>query len=113
VQYRGAQDQTFTADYVTTEDGTGIVHTAPGFGEEDYAAMKDTGVPIVCPIDAECKFTDEVPEYRGLFVKDADEAIIKRLKEEGKLVRGKITRHSYPFLATGNKKTGWIITRGL
>ncbi len=89
--------RTLLADYVTTEDGTGIVHTAPGFGEEDYAAMKDTGVPVVCPIDAECKFTDEIPEYKGLFVKDADREIIKRLKDEGKLVKRENYRHSYPF----------------
>ncbi len=89
--------RTLTADYVTIEDGTGIVHTAPGFGEEDYAAMKDTGVPVVCPIDAECKFTEEVPEYQGQFVKDADKAIIKRLKEEGKLVKRENYKHSYPF----------------
>jgi isoleucyl-tRNA synthetase len=87
----------FTADYVTTEDGTGIVHTAPGFGEEDYEAMKGTGVPVVCPIDAECRFTDEVPDYKGIFVKDADKPIIQRLKEEGKLVRRENYKHQYPF----------------
>lgn len=89
--------RTLAADYVTIEDGTGIVHTAPGFGEEDYVAMKDTGVPVVCPIDAECKFTDEIPEYKGVFVKNADKAIIQRLKEEGKLVKRENYRHSYPF----------------
>ena len=50
----------FAADYVTTEDGTGIVHTAPGFGEDDYATLKGTGIPTVCPIDGECRFTSEV-----------------------------------------------------
>ena len=89
--------KTLVADYVTTQDGTGIVHTAPGFGEDDYNVMKNTGVPVVCPIDAECRFTDEVPDYKGLFVKDADKAIIKRLKEEGKLVKRENYNHSYPF----------------
>jgi len=89
--------KTLVADYVTIEDGTGIVHTAPGFGEDDYNVMKNTGVPVVCPIDAECRFTDEVPDYKGLFVKDADKAIIKRLKEEGKLVKRENYNHSYPF----------------
>ncbi len=89
--------KTLVADYVTIEDGTGIVHTAPGFGEDDYNIMKNTGVPIVCPIDAECRFTDEIPEYEGIFVKDADKAIIKRLKEEGKLVKRENYNHSYPF----------------
>ncbi|HAK44564.1 MAG TPA: isoleucine--tRNA ligase, partial [Spirochaeta sp.] len=58
------------ADYVTTEDGTGIVHTAPGFGEDDYATCKGTGIPTVCPIDEECRFTDEVSDYSDRFVKD-------------------------------------------
>ncbi|MCD6396456.1 MAG: isoleucine--tRNA ligase, partial [Spirochaetaceae bacterium] len=89
--------KTLVADYVTVDDGTGIVHTAPGFGEDDYNVMKNTGVPVVCPIDAECRFTDEVPDYKGIFVKDADKAIIKRLKEEGKLVKRENYNHSYPF----------------
>ncbi len=84
------------ADYVSTEDGTGIVHIAPGFGEEDAAAGKANGVPAVCPLDAECKFTGEIPEYAGMFVKDADKLVMERLKNERKLVhRGNIT-HSYP-----------------
>jgi isoleucyl-tRNA synthetase len=81
---------------VTTEDGTGIVHLAPGFGEDDYNTLKGSGIPTVCPIDDECKFTDEIPEYQGQFVKDADKAIIARLKEEGKLVRRENYLHPYP-----------------
>ncbi|MFW5844384.1 MAG: class I tRNA ligase family protein, partial [Spirochaetota bacterium] len=75
------------ADYVTTEDGTGIVHIAPGFGEEDYEVLKDSGLPIVVPIDPDCRFTKEVPDFEGLFVKDADKPIIEMLKGTGKLVR--------------------------
>ncbi len=88
--------RTFLGSFVTTEDGTGIVHTAPGFGEEDNKVFKGTGVPSICPIDAECRFTDEVPEYRGQFVKDADKAIMERLKAEGKLVKKEQILHSYP-----------------
>jgi isoleucyl-tRNA synthetase len=88
--------RTLTGSHVTTEDGTGIVHTAPGFGEEDHEVMKGTGVPTVCPIDAECKFTAEVPDYVGIFVKDADKAIMDRLKAEGKLVRREQILHAYP-----------------
>jgi len=88
--------QTHTADYVTTEDGTGIVHIAPGFGEEDYQVLKDSGLPIVCPIDADCKFTEEVSDFQGLFVKDADKSIIKRLKEDGTLVKRENYLHAYP-----------------
>ncbi|QTQ14126.1 isoleucine--tRNA ligase [Treponema parvum] len=86
----------FTADFVSTEDGTGIVHTAPGFGEEDNKVFKGTGIPTVCPIDGECKFTSEVPDYEGRFVKDCDKDIIERLKREKKLVKRDQILHSYP-----------------
>ncbi len=89
--------RTIISEHVTTEDGTGIVHTAPGFGEEDYAALKDSDVPVICPIDAECRFTGEVHDFEGMFVKDADDPIMKKLKEEGKLVKKEKYRHSYPF----------------
>ena len=89
--------RTFNGDYVTDDDGCGIVHTAPGFGEDDYNVLKGTGIPVVCPVDLECKFTYEVPDYEGIFVKDADKAIIARLKEEGKLVKRENYNHSYPF----------------
>ena len=84
-------------DYVTTEDGCGIVHTAPGFGEDDYNVLKGTGIPVVCPIDAECRFTDEVPDFKGKFVKDADKDVIAWLKEHGALVKKENYLHSYPF----------------
>ncbi len=84
------------AEYVSTEDGTGIVHIAPGFGEDDAAAGKANGIPEVCPLDAECKFTKEVPDYFGIYVKDADKDIIKRLKDEGKLVHRGTIKHNYP-----------------
>src|SRR6056297_3020247 len=89
--------RTILSEHVTTEDGTGIVHTAPGFGEEDYAALKNTDVPVICPLDAECRFTGEVPDFEGLFVKDADDPIMQKLKEEGKLVKKEKYKHSYPF----------------
>lgn len=82
--------------FVSTEDGTGIVHTAPGFGEDDNAVCKAAGVPEVCPIDEECCFTAEVPDYQGRPVKSVDKEIMQRLKDEGKLIhRGQI-KHSYP-----------------
>ncbi len=87
----------FNADFVSTEDGTGIVHTAPGFGEDDNLVFKGTGVPTICPIDNECRFTDEVPDYRGRFVKDCDKDIIDRLKGEGSLVKRDQILHAYPF----------------
>ncbi|MGP1587000.1 MAG: isoleucine--tRNA ligase [Treponemataceae bacterium] len=87
----------FNADFVSTEDGTGIVHTAPGFGEDDNIVFKGSGIPTVCPVDNECKFTSEVFEYQGKFVKDCDKQIIERLKSEGKLVKREQILHSYPF----------------
>ncbi|MDR1802736.1 MAG: isoleucine--tRNA ligase, partial [Treponema sp.] len=86
----------YLGDYVSTEDGTGIVHTAPGFGEEDARVLKGTGVPVLCPVDAECRFTSEVTDYAGLFVKDADKAIMDRLKAEGKLIKRDQILHAYP-----------------
>ena len=84
------------AEFVSTEDGTGIVHTAPGFGEDDCAVCRANHIPEVCPIDEECRFTGEVPDYAGRPVKSVDEEIIRRLKDEGRLVhRGQI-KHSYP-----------------
>ncbi|MCL1815683.1 MAG: isoleucine--tRNA ligase [Treponema sp.] len=88
--------RTYPGDYVTTEDGTGIVHTAPGFGEDDERVLRGTGIPMVCPVDAECRFTGEVADYQGLFVKDADRGIIERLKTEGKLVKRDQILHAYP-----------------
>ena len=86
----------FNADFVSTEDGTGIVHTAPGFGEDDNKVFKGSGVPTVCPVDNECKFTSEVPDYKGRFVKDCDKDIMERLKKEGKLVKRDQILHAYP-----------------
>jgi isoleucyl-tRNA synthetase len=86
----------FNADYVSTEDGTGIVHIAPAFGEEDNRVFKGTGIPNVEPIDAECKFTQEVSDYQGRFVKDCDRDIMDRLKKEGKLVKRETVVHQYP-----------------
>jgi len=88
--------KTYNGNFVTTEDGTGIVHTAPGFGEDDFWVLKGTGIPVICPVDAECKFTSEVPDYKGIFVKDADKAIMERLKAEGKLIKRDQILHAYP-----------------
>ncbi len=88
--------RTFVGDHVSTEDGTGIVHTAPGFGEDDYEVMKSSGVPVVCPVDQEGLYTHEVTDYAGRFVKDCDKDIIKRLKDEGKLVKRDQILHAYP-----------------
>jgi isoleucyl-tRNA synthetase len=84
-------------DFVTTEDGTGLVHMAPAFGEDDYKACTAAGIPLLDYLDGECAFTERVPEYKGQFCKDADKAIIRRLKESGQLVHQGTIVHSYPF----------------
>ena len=88
--------QIIKADYVSTEDGTGIVHIASGFGEDDMNAAKPYGMPVICPVDGKGCFTKEVPDYEGMQVFEANEPIIKRLKEEGKLVRKEMYKHNYP-----------------
>jgi isoleucyl-tRNA synthetase len=83
--------------FVSTGDGTGIVHIAPAYGEDDYRVCRRDGIELVDPLDAECKFTDAVPEHRGVLCKDADKAIIRQLKDAGRLVRHETIVHSYPF----------------
>jgi len=88
----------FADDYVTTESGTGIVHLAPAFGEDDFRVMKANGVTAVpCPVDFEGRFTAEVADYAGVYVKDADKLIIRRLKDSGHLYHQDVIVHSYPF----------------
>lgn len=88
--------RTLIGSHVSTEEGTGIVHTAPGFGEDDYQVMRSSGLPVLCPVDDEGRYTDEVPDYRGRFVKDCDKDIISRLKAESRLFRRDQILHSYP-----------------
>ncbi|NQU40945.1 MAG: isoleucine--tRNA ligase [Lentisphaerae bacterium] len=83
--------------FVTTEDGTGLVHMAPAYGEDDFRVCRAAGIELVDPLDADARFTSQVPDYVGQFVKDADKPIIRRLKEEGKLVHQTTIMHSYPF----------------
>ncbi len=86
-----------TDDFVTTADGTGIVHMAPAYGEDDYRICREAGIELVDPLDAEGCFTEQVPEFAGQLCKDADKAIIRLLKDSGKLVHQSTIQHSYPF----------------
>ncbi len=81
-------------DYVTTEDGTGIVHSAPAFGEDDYNTGMRYNLPVVKPVDDEGKFTDTI--WKGTFVMDADLDIIQWLRENGKLYKKEKISHNYP-----------------
>lgn len=84
--------------YVSTEDGTGLVHTAPAYGEDDFRVCRQAGIEVlVDPLDAAANFTEKVPEFAGRFCKDCDRDIIRRLKQEGKLIHQSVVVHSYPF----------------
>jgi len=89
--------QILNDDFVSTEDGTGIVHMAPAYGEDDYRICRAADIPLVDPLDEDCKFTALVPDYEGQFCKEADKAIIKALKHGGKLIHQSTIQHSYPF----------------
>ena len=82
-------------DYVTLSDGTGIVHTAPAFGEDDSRVGKRYSLPFVQLVDAKGEMTEETP-WAGVFVKEADPLILKDLKEAGKLFSAPVFEHSYP-----------------
>jgi isoleucyl-tRNA synthetase len=84
-------------DFVSTEEGTGIVHIAPAFGEDDFGVGARLGLPIVCPVDDEGKFTEEIPEFTGRRVYDADDDIIRTIKNQGRLVHRGTIQHRYPF----------------
>ena len=84
-------------DSIAAEEGTGLVHAAPAFGEVDFFACAREGIELVNPVDHNGKFTEEVSDFAGLFVKDADKEIIRRLKGEGKVFHHGQIRHRYPF----------------
>lgn len=84
-------------EFVSTDDGTGIVHMAPAFGEVDFFLCSKEGIELVCPVDHNGKFTSEVDLFAGLYVKDADKEIIKHLKGKGKVFSHQTIRHRYPF----------------
>ena len=83
-------------DFVSTEDGTGIVHMAPGFGEDDQKLCDQHGIPTITPVDYQGKFDERVPDYQGRHVFDTNKDIIRRLKDEGKLVTHQTIEHNYP-----------------
>ena len=83
---------------VTTEEGTGLVHMAPAYGEADFYALQAAGLDVlVDPVDHEGRFTDDVPDVAGMNVKDADEPLVRLLEKRGVLYRSGRVVHSYPF----------------
>jgi isoleucyl-tRNA synthetase len=84
--------------YVSADSGTGLVHQAPAFGEDDYRVMRAAGIEaFVCPVTLSGEFTDEVPDFVGRHVKEADRDIIRWLRDAGALYRQEVIQHSYPF----------------
>ncbi|CQR47773.1 Isoleucine--tRNA ligase [Paraliobacillus sp. PM-2] len=83
-------------DHVTTESGTGLVHTAPGHGEDDFNIAKKYGLDVLCPVDEKGVFTDEAPGFEGLFYDAANKEITQKLEEVGALLHLNFITHSYP-----------------
>ena len=87
----------YAADFVNMEDGTGVVHIACAFGEDDYLLGQEVGLPFVQPVDLTGRFTDAFPMAAGKFVKDADPGILEDLKDRNLLYRSVPYEHEYPF----------------
>ena len=84
--------------YVTADEGTGLVHQAPAFGEDDQRVLREAGIAaFVCPVTMQGRFTDDVAGFAGLHVKEADREIIRHLKDAGVLYRHAVTQHAYPY----------------
>ncbi len=104
-----------TADFVTTTEGTGIVHMAPAFGGEDLEMGRKYDLPVLQTVDPRGAFIDAVTPWRGLFVKDADSLIIEELQDRGLMYHVTTYRHVYPFCWRCNTpllyyaRTSWFI----
>ncbi|MEM4367356.1 MAG: isoleucine--tRNA ligase [Candidatus Anstonellales archaeon] len=83
-------------EYVTSEEGSGLVHTAPGHGPEDFAVGKKYGLEIFCPVDEKGAYTEEAGQYAGMNVREANAKIIDDLKRDGALVHAERVQHRYP-----------------
>jgi isoleucyl-tRNA synthetase len=84
-------------DFVTTEDGTGLVHMAPAFGAEDMDMAREHNLPVLMTVEPDGTFVQEVTPWRGIFVKDADPLIIEDLRARGLLLKSEAYTHTYPF----------------
>ncbi len=82
--------------YVTLTDGTGVVHIAPAFGQDDYNVGRNYGLPVVSMVNEQGKFDSRCPELDGLFIKKADKVVLDMLKEQGKLFKALPFEHDYP-----------------
>ncbi|MDX8044947.1 isoleucine--tRNA ligase [Gracilibacillus sp. S3-1-1] len=83
-------------EHVTTESGTGLVHTAPGHGEDDFIVGKKYGLDVLCPVDEKGVFTDEAPGFEGLFYDSANKEVTEKLEANNALLKLEFITHSYP-----------------
>ena len=86
-----------SADYVTTDEGTGVVHTAPAFGADDFKSCKEADIPMFNPIDQDGKFTNAAPDFEGQWFKDADKEISRAIKDKHLMYKHETYVHNYPF----------------
>ena len=93
----GPVHRVIAAGFVTTDTGSGLVHIAPAFGADDFAACKDNGIGFINLVNPDGRFDSRVTDFAGRFCKEADRDIIRNLKRRGLLVREDVYRHDYPF----------------
>lgn len=91
------------AGYVTTEDGTGVVHTAPGHGRDDFYTGQRYGLPVLCPVDERGVLTEEAGEFAGVHFKKCDDVVVARLAETGNLLHSEPYTHKYPLAERDGK----------
>ena len=95
-QIYGRDSIVVLARYVTLAEGTGVVHTAPGHGHEDFATGQEYGLPVLNPVDASGRFTEEAGQFAGLTVREGDRAVVEELNRRGHLLACRDIEHSYP-----------------
>jgi isoleucyl-tRNA synthetase len=93
----GRAHEVIAGDFVTADTGSGLVHTAPAFGEDDFRVCRETGMGFLQLVKPDGTFSDEVTEWKGRFVKDADRDIIRNLRQRGILFKEEVYSHDYPF----------------
>lgn len=95
-------------EFVDITTATGVVHLAPGNGEDDFLAAQKRNVPVYVPFDEECKFTEDAGEFSGLFARDADKKVVEEMQKRNLLVSVKMVRHEYPTCWRSHHKLVWL-----
>ncbi len=100
-----------TEDFVDVTTATGVVHLAPGNGEDDFRVAQRRKVPVYVPFDEEVKFTSDAGEFSGLFARDADAVVVEKLQKKGLLVSARMVTHEYPLCWRSHHKLVWLARR--